>query len=83
VIEIDFKTGHVTMKIPAKFPPGGWSAIKALGSAINTWYSAKEVRGLEELHTQAEGLLVSSAKASRSGSSSDGLRVTSVAVRVS
>ncbi len=23
VIEIDFKTGHVTMKIPEKFPPSG------------------------------------------------------------
>jgi hypothetical protein len=60
VIEINFKTGHVTMKIPEKFPH--WSAINALGAAINTWYAAKDVKGLEELRTQAEQLMVSSAK---------------------
>ncbi len=60
IIEINFKTHHVTIKIPEKDPH--WSAINALGAAINTWYSAKDVKGLEELRTQAEQLMVSSAK---------------------
>ncbi len=63
VIEINFKTGQVTMKIPEKVPPSG--AINALGAAINAWYDAKEVRGLEDLRTQAERLMVSSARAVR------------------
>ncbi len=37
------------MKIPEKFPH--WSAISALGAAINAWHDAKDVQGLEELRT--------------------------------
>lgn len=63
VIEVNFRTRKVTLKHPEMGIPGGWSAAKALGAAITTWRDAKDVKGLEELRTQAERLLVCSVEA--------------------
>ncbi len=62
VIEVNLVTHKVTLKHPEMGIPG-WSAAKSLAAAITTWNEARNVRGLEELHAQAERLLVCSVEA--------------------
>lgn len=65
VIEIDPNTHKVTreLKVPEKGGLRFRSAAKAVGAAINTWNDAKDVKGLEQVRTQAEQLLVRSVEA--------------------
>ncbi len=62
VIEVNLRTHTVTLKHPEMGIPGWWAG-KALASAIATWNEARNVRGLEEVHAEAERLLVCSVDA--------------------
>jgi hypothetical protein len=61
LVEVNFKTHKVTLKVPEKFP--GWAAAKALDAALQTWHDTNNVKELEGLRTHAEQLVVSSTEA--------------------